>query len=233
MLVFMFRFLLAAGLLLPQLRFAQLFGDGAFQEGSFAEQFDSGQFNRFAVGSYVLRNQPSVRHYGQLKLRNGRKLVVKTIAGKTRRIKARKALSYSIGQHRYSVINQLQFYIGSHLDLVSEKAAYAQVLDSGKVVLLRYDHLFNTGIDWLFLYRYPTSVYLVRDQPDSAFAAIGDTFDKVYFQQHVRQFLVTRADLVNMLDAGLITYQNFPSAIHALNQNLPFCPLAVPKSKKQ
>ncbi|WP_345053772.1 hypothetical protein [Hymenobacter glaciei] len=189
-------------------------------------QFSAG----YETGSYVLRNQPNIRHYGQLKFRNGRKLLVETEAGEKRRIKAYKALSCAVGPHRYSVINRLQFNINSRS--VNEKAVYAQVLDSGKITLLRYHHLLNTGIDWLFLYRYPIDVYLVRAQPDSSFAAIWDTYDKSYFRQHIRPFLVARPDLLKLMDGGLITYQDLPRAIYALNKNRSFQPEAVLERKE-
>lgn len=194
-------------------------------------QIVQAQFStNYEAGSYVLRNQPNTRHYGQLKFRNGRKLLVKTEAGKKLRINAQKALSCSVGPHQYSVISRLQFSINSRS--VNEKAVYAQVLDSGKITLLRYHHLLNTGTDWLFLYRYPIDVYLLRAQPDSSFTVVWDAYDKSYFRQHVRQFLTARADLVKLLDAGLITYQDFPNAISALNKNRLFQPTVVPERKK-
>ena len=188
-------------------------------------QFSAG----YETGSYVLRNQPNTRYYGQLKFRNGRKLLVETEAGKKRRIKAYKALSCSVGPQHYLVVSPLKFTINSRS--VNEKAVYAQVLDSGRITLLRYNHLLNSGMDWLFLYRYPINVYLVRAQPESPFSVVLDTYDKSSFQQHIRQFLTARTDLTEMLDAGLITYQDFPNAIYALNKNRSFQPAIVPRRK--
>ncbi|WP_152559937.1 hypothetical protein [Hymenobacter sp. IS2118] len=208
--VFRFLILLAIGLL-PSAARAQ-----------FSEAYET--------GSYVLKSGPSERHYGKLKLRNGRKLLVRTPKGKRIIVRARHALSCTIGQRHYAVIDDLQFDINSRS--VNERAGFAQLLDSGKITLLRYDHLLNSGFDWFWLYRYPITVYLIRIQSDYPYTAAWETFDGSYFRRRVRSFLISRPDLVELLDKGAITYQNFPNAIRALNHNLSFQPSAVPERKE-
>lgn len=205
------RLLLLYSLLLPQLAWAQ-----------FSKEFEA--------GSYILNINPSVRQYGQLKLRNERKLIIKTIEGRISKAKPKQISSFRIGDQQYIIIRNFRFIHNSVP--VNIKTAFVERLDSGQVTIMRYSHLLNTGPDWLFLYRYPIQTYLLRAYPDAAITEVGNYFDKSEFRRRAQPFLVLRADLVRLLAEERITYQNLPAAIHALNNNLPFQPPAATGTDK-
>ena len=99
--------------------------------------------SHYDAGSYVLKNQQNERRYGSLKLKNGRKLLIKTETGKKQVLKAKQVLNCTIWSRYFTVVHNVNFTINSIT--VTESAVFAQTLDSGKVTLLRYDHLLNSG----------------------------------------------------------------------------------------
>lgn len=180
--------------------------------------------NRYEAGSYVLAADSLTSRVGQLRLKNQRKLLVMNAKGTRRRLTPAQISSFRIGTHRYAVVRDFLVQQGSRTVVV--KAAFAERLASGQVTLFRYTHLWNSGAGWLYLYRYPISFYLV-DNPTEPLLAIYNYFDYAKFQQQARAVLAQRPDLLRLLDEHRITYENFPAAIHSLNNQLPFDP-AVP-----
>ncbi|WP_133257210.1 hypothetical protein [Hymenobacter edaphi] len=199
--------------------------------GLLLSQLAVAQFSkRFEAGSYFLMANPGVRQLGDLKLRNERKLLVKTKKGKRLKLPPDEVKRFQLGSRAYVVAKHFHLSVNSRSIAVDE--AFVQRLDSGQVVVMRYDHLLNTGADWLCLYRYSIDAYLLQSHPDSAVAVVVDYFDKARFRQQARPFLASRSDLAQMLDEGLITYSNLPTALHALNNNLPFSISAIPERKE-
>ncbi|SMB97915.1 hypothetical protein SAMN00120144_2274 [Hymenobacter roseosalivarius DSM 11622] len=189
------------------------------------------QFSKkFEVGSYVLIENRNERQYGQLKLRSEKKLRVKSPEGNAFRLKPNQVHNFRIGSRHYIVAKD--FHLSENSHSIDVKAAFVERLDSGQIVLMRYDHFINTGANWLFLYRYPIAVYLLSDPSSSAFNLVYNYFNKSLFREQVRPFLTMSPDLIQMLDKGKITFYNLPSAIHALNNNSPFLPSDAPERKQ-
>ena len=213
----MFRFLLAAGLLLPQVGFAQLVG-GAFQEGS-----------------YVLAESRMIRYQGQLRLQDGATLVVKNPDGKNLKLTPAEVASFRIGSQRYVPAGNFHVIVGlGGLDI---EAVFAEPLDSGQVQLLRCTYAANMpmatsvagapvgGGSWNL------STYLLRTATDARYTAVQSgaySNGGKRFRDALKPFLATRPDLLHMLDKKRIDAKNLPAVIHALNTNQPYSPLIEP-----
>jgi hypothetical protein len=209
------------------------------------------QFSRkFQAGAYELATAPAGHQEGQLSLRNHDKLVVKTPQGRKLRLKPAQVRSFRIGARRYLAFTTVYPYHSqpAHND---DEPAFVEQLDSGRVMLLRYDQVGNTGIDWLFLYRYHDQYYFLTNRqsftdtqrynratrPPMVLSGYADSTvtmlpvghrpaEPTGFRKSVLPFLAARPDLARMLETGQLTLQNLPAAIHALNYNLPYLPPA-------
>lgn len=206
--------LLASILLLPQISRAQLFGG-----------------NSFAAGSYVLADARNVRQPAQLKLQSGSKLVVKTADGQTLKFKPTQVQSFRIGSQKYIVARN--FHVIGGLGGADVDDAFVEQLDSGQVVLARYDYSVGSGMSMSGGGMMTgggsseLSALLLRGRYSSSFtAAQGGVYSSggKRFREAVRPFLAARPDLVKLLDEKRITSDNLREAIHALNNNLPFAP---------
>ncbi|RZK16587.1 MAG: hypothetical protein EOO56_19635 [Hymenobacter sp.] len=211
----MVRFLLAAGLLLPQVGRAQLLFNNPFQEGS-----------------YVLADSRTVRHAAELKLQqDGATLVVKTPRGKNLKLSPEEVASFYIGSQRY--VPAGYFHVMGGLGGTDVEAVFAEQLDSGQVQLLRYDYSMNNGGSmgagglmtgggtWHL------SAYLLRRATEAGYTAVqSGAYSNAgkRFREALRPFLATRPDLLKLLDDNKVDIKNLPAVIHALNTNLPYSP---------
>lgn len=205
-------YLLFAVLLLPEIVLAQL------PKG-------------FAEGSYILNDSRQVRQHGQLKLQSSQKLLVKTADGKT--IKLTPEQVYSFQQDNQHYVTAGGFHVKGGLGGAEVDLAFVEQLDSGKVVLMRYDYsigapmTMGSGGGMSYGGSSSNSTYLLDGlYPGSITAAQGGTYSSggKQFREDVRPYLVSRPDLVKLLDDKQITASNLQAAIHALNHNLPFNP---------
>ena len=210
----MVRFLLAAGLLLPQISFAQLLGGGAFQEGS-----------------YVLNESRQIRYQGQLRLQDGATLVVKNPDGKNLKLSPMEVASFRLGGQRY--VPAGGFHVIAGLGGMDVEVVFAEQLDSGQVQLLRYNYAVNmpmttgaagapVGGSW------GLSTYLLRTAATADYTAVQSG---VYsnggkrFRDALKPFLATRPDLLHLLERKRIDAKNLPAVVRALNTNQPYSPL--------
>ena len=100
---------------------------------------------------------------------------------------------------------------------------------------MRHNYFINTGVNWFYLYRYPVYAFLLSTQSSLKIISISNTYENISpnvfnnstFRQKVRPFLITRPDILQLLDEGYITFSNLPAAIHTVNNNLPFLPSAA------
>lgn len=197
-------FLLAATLVLPRLGQAQL-------------------DNRYAPGTYTLASDSGRHLAGQLRLKTHQKLLVITPAGRRLRLKPAQVCSFRLGPHTYTVVRDFVVVQGSQIRDV--RAAFAEQLSSGRLTLWRYTHLWHTGGDWLFLYRYPLTCYLLAGTGPHL-VVVHDQDGSEAFRQQVRPLLQRYPDLLCPLEEGRLTYANLPEAIRAFNTNAPFTPSA-------
>ena len=115
-------FLLLVGLLVPQTLLAQ--------------------FNSFESGSYVLYTSPAVLHQSSLKLRGNDQLIAKDEKGKKLNLTPQQVRSFRIGSQKYTTAGDFEVNPGSIFGNVVERV-FVEQLDSGKVLLLRYEY--STG----------------------------------------------------------------------------------------
>jgi hypothetical protein len=204
-------YLLLALLLLPEAVSAQL-------------------FKGFEIGSYILNDNRKVRQQGNLKLQSNSKLLAKNAAGETIKLTPEQVYSVWLGSKHYVTIGG--FNVKSGLGGTDVDMAFVEQLDSGRVILMRYDYNIATpgamgpgGMSYGG--GFSTSAYLLDGlYAGSVTVAQGGTYSNggKQFREAVRPYLASRSDLVKLLDEKRITTANLPEAIHALNHNLPFNP---------
>lgn len=186
-------------------------------------------FKKFEEGSYVLADNRAVRHPGQLKLLSGSKVVIKTPDGTTLKLKPEQLYSFRIGQREYTTASDFRVQGGFGMNV---EEAFVERLDSGQVLLMRYDYTVGTpmmmgpggtmtgsGVSSMkaYLLRRPTDEAYVSVQPAFYTFAGGNRF-----RDAVRPFLAGHADLLKLLDEKRITMDNLPAVIRALNAGKPY-----------
>jgi hypothetical protein len=185
-------------------------------------------FKKFEEGSYVLTDSRTVRHAGQIKLQSGSKLVIKNPDGTTVKLKPQELYSFRIGQREYSTARNFHVQGGFGINV---DEAFVEQLDSGQVVLMSYEYTVGnpmmgaggtmagggTSTMSAFLLHRPTEDLYVPVQPGFYTSAGGNRF-----RDAVRPFLVSRPDLVKLLDEKHITMDNLPAVIRALNAGKPY-----------
>jgi hypothetical protein len=203
-------YLLLAVLLLPEITLAQL-------------------FKGFETGSYILNDSRQVRQKGQLKLQSSQRLLVKDTDGKTIKLTPEQIYSFYQGNRHYVTIGG--FHVKGGLGGAEIDLAFVEQLDSGKVVLMRYDYSIGApmtmGASGGMSYggSSSNSAYLLDGlYAGSITVAQSGTYSSSskQFREAVRPYLASRPDLVKLLDDKQITTSNLQAAIHALNHNLPF-----------
>jgi hypothetical protein len=184
-------------------------------------------FKGFTDGSYILNDSRQVRQQGQLKLQSSQKLLVKASDGKTIKLMPEQVYSFWLGNQHY--VTAGGFNVKAGLGGAEVDLAFVEQLDSGKVILMRYEYSgapMATGANGGMSYdgRSSSSAYLLDGlYAGSITVAQSGTYSSggKQFREAVRPYLASRPDLVKLLDDKQITEHNLQAAIHALNHNLP------------
>lgn len=195
-------FLFLTCLLLPQLASAQL-------------------FSNFEAGSYILAKFPITRSEGQLKLKSGDYLLVKTSSGEKLKLTPRDVASFRIGNQKYITTN-VGFEVRVGLGSTYVDKSFVEMLDSGQVVLMRYQYYIGSPGGGsteheLYLVRPSNSYRSPTPLPTNNFGGAGKKFT-----QALSPFVAQRPDLVQLLAEGQISTDNLLNFIHALNTGQPF-----------
>jgi len=199
-------FLAVLGLALPQLAHAQV-------------------FKSMEVGTYVLSATPQVRRPGGLYLRSSEQLVVRDLAGKSTIYSPQQVSSFQLLQRQFVSTGGFRLLGGFGNRYVAQ--AFAEQLDSGQVVLLRYQTPASTAPSRGNL-GYDDgpgrSVYLLHPANNFAVTPIqlGWSKNSPQFREALRPYLAARPDLLQLLDAKSLAPEQLPAIIHALNHNLPY-----------
>lgn len=179
-------------------------------------------FKNVEIGSFVLSATPQLRQTAGLYLRNSEQLVVRDLAGKNTTFSPQQVRSFKIGQRQFVTTGGFKL---SGEGYVTQ--AFAEQLDSGQVVLLRYQVLPNNaatrgniGYDS----EAGKSIYLLRSATASTVTPIqaGWSRKSAAFQEALRPYLASRPDLLQLLATKSLAPKQLPLVIHALNQNLPY-----------
>jgi hypothetical protein len=175
-----------------------------------------------AEGSYVLFNDPQVRHAGLLKV-SAKQVAVKAPDGQKFTLRPGEVTSLRVGQQRYTTAQGFTVRNGLFSHLEDDKV-FVELLDSGRVSLLRYTSRIRTGqlgtaSDF--------TAYLVREgtQP-TATTLYTDTGSYLKNYQELnaalRPYAANRADLLKLLDANRVGPTQLTRFFHALNTNSDF-----------
>lgn len=182
-------------------------------------------FKTVEIGSYVLTANPQVRQQGGLYLRNSEQLVVRDLAGKNTSFSPQQVSSFQINKRKFVTTGGFQLHGGFGNKFVDQ--GFAEQLDSGQVVLLRYQAppsnaatRGNIGYDA----SEGQSVYLLRFANAPTVTPIQAIWSKKSpsFQNALRPYLAARPDLLQLVTTNSLNPKQLPLLIHALNNNLPY-----------
>lgn len=178
----------------------------------------------FSAGTYILNDGHNTRQQSQLKLRGYNKLLVKAADGKVVKYTPAQISAFWLNGQQYITVGH---FIGTDVELES---AFVALVDSGRVMLTRFNYEAPKGIERLGLVP-DTHVFLLKNAQDSRPTRVEHGIflpgGKVFIAA-VRPYIASRPDLVKLLDENIITFNNLPAAIHALNTNTPFTPPEAP-----
>ncbi len=180
-------------------------------------------------GTYVLladRQQPRT---GSLRV-YARELVVFTDQGTTLHYKPEEVYRVQIGRVRYTTAQGFKTKTGLWATRQSGHL-FVEVLDSGRVSLLRYTHYAGGHDNTATL---PLATYLLHEAAaDSVVTLPVNSAGKGRrFQQVLLPYFAARPDLRQLVEYGAITIDNLPTLVRALNSGQPFPYSAVEETRK-
>jgi hypothetical protein len=175
-----------------------------------------------AQGSYVLFNDPQVRHMGELKV-SAKQLAVKDPSGQKFTLRPGEITSLRVGQQRYTTARGFSVRNGL-FEHVEDDKVFVELLDSGRVSLLRYTSRVRTG-------QLGTAsnftAYLVQEGGQSTATTLytdNGTYLKNYQELNatLRSYAADRPDLLKLLDANRVGPTQLTRFFHALNTHSDF-----------
>lgn len=175
-----------------------------------------------AAGSYVLLNDPQVRHTGLLKV-SARLLSGKDSDGQKISRRPGELASLRVGQQRYTTAQGFTVRNGLFEHIENDKV-FVELLDSGRVSLLRYTSRLRTG-------QLGTAsnftAYLVREGTQPTATTLytdAGSYLKNYqaLDAALRPYALNRPDLLALLDANRVGPTQLTRFFHALNTNSDF-----------
>jgi hypothetical protein len=171
-------------------------------------------------GTYTLLADRQQPHRGSLRV-YARELVVFTDQGQTLRYKPEEVYRVQVGRVRYTTAQGFKTQSGLWATQQSGRL-FVEVLDSGRVSLLRYTHYVG-GHDNTSTTALPT--YLLHEAAADSVVALpvdADTGKGKRFQQTLLPYFAARPDLRQLVEYGAITIDNLPALVRALNSGEPF-----------
>lgn len=182
----------------------------------------------FEVGSYVLQTEPTVAHPAGLYTPDGQQLLVHDLSGRTETLTPLQVSSFRMAGRRFVTTGGFTARTGGNRGYVPQ--AFAEQLDSGQVMLLRYTNPAGTtsGVSQsgAFVYGGPSSstVYLLRTgNKEAALTTVESNWSRRDPQllAALRPYLAARPDLLQLLEAKRLAPKQLPIIIHALNSGQP------------
>ncbi|RYY18945.1 MAG: hypothetical protein EOO36_06965 [Cytophagaceae bacterium] len=170
-------------------------------------------------GAYVLNADRHLRRTGNLRV-YARELLVQDEQGHTTKYRPEDVYWAQIGRVRYTTARGFKTKSG----LWSAKQAkqlFVEVVDSGKISLFRYRYYVggpNSTTTELATYMLrEASADSVVTVPVSAYTGKGKRFRDV-----LMPYLVSRPDLLQLVEYGAITIDTLPALLRAFNSGEPF-----------
>ena len=181
-----------------------------------------GEFNDFKPGSYVLKNNPSTRQVGMLKLRGYNHLVVQKFRAKNEVLMPSEVSTFQIENEKYTVVEGFEVIADFGRRVIMGKI-FLQQLDNGRIELMRYNYPSNPN----GTQPRPT-IYLLRT--GGTLAAITGKWSGE-FRNDLLPIIASRPDLVRLVESKYVTADDMPDIIHALNTGKSFRALEIPAPK--
>ncbi|MBJ6145547.1 hypothetical protein [Hymenobacter sp. BT559] len=173
-------------------------------------------------GSYVLRAEPQVRRTGLLKV-SAKQLTGKDSDGQKIERRPGEVISLRVGTQRYTTAQGFTVRNGLFEHVENDKV-FVELLDSGRVSLLRYTSRLRTGQlgpagDF--------TAYLVQQNGQPlAITLYNDTGSYLKnnkdLSAELRPYALNRPDLLQLLDADRVGPTQLTRFFHALNTNSDF-----------
>jgi hypothetical protein len=169
-------------------------------------------------GTYVLAadRQP---HAGSLRV-YAHELVVFTDQGQTLHYKPEEVYRVQVGRVRYTTAQGFKTKSGLWAIRQSGRL-FVEVLDSGRVSLLRYTHYVgghdNTSTT-------PLATYLLHEAAADSVVTlpVNSSGKGRRFQETLLPYFASRPDLRQLVEYGAITIDNLPALVRAFNSGQPF-----------
>ncbi|MCI1186854.1 hypothetical protein MON38_05440 [Hymenobacter sp. DH14] len=183
------------------------------------------------LGTYILVDNRTVVYKGDLDV-SGRGLVARPENGKKQVWQASEVYWARIGNRRYLPVGGFQVNPSPRSRV---EHGLAQVLDSGRVLLLRYDYDVGGGFSGMpgtNMVVNPTStrsIYLLQVPAEDDALAIPMNLlsgKGPEFRQMLAPYFASRPDLIQQLESGVVARRNLPAFVHAFNTGQPFIPKA-------
>jgi hypothetical protein len=181
---------------------------------------------------YILKENPGVKVTTWFSYLGSGALLATSRNGKKYTLKAQHVTSVHWKQRSFLTVSS--FEIRNVLNKATVDYGFAEVLDTGRVMLLRYDYVASvpmilpTGAG-LFVGGYSDSryIYFLRDSTG--------TVAMPAFAHHSREqraalqpYVASRPDLVAALESKQFNENSLPAIIRSLNSGQPFTPPAPP-----
>jgi hypothetical protein len=170
-------------------------------------------------GTYVLTADRQQPHSGSLRV-YAHELVVFTDQGKTLHYKPEEVYRVQVGRVRYTTAQGFKTKSGLWATRQSGRL-FVEVLDSGRVSLLRYTHYVgghdNTTTTTL-------ATYLLHEAAADSVVTlpINSAGKGKRFQETLLPYFTSRPDLRQLVEYGAITIDNLPALVRAFNSGQPF-----------
>jgi len=180
-------------------------------------------------GTYVLAADRQQAHTGSLQV-YAHELVVYTDQGKTLHYKPQDVYRVQVGRVRYTTAQGFRVKSGLWATKQTSRL-FVEVLDSGRVSLLRYTHYVgghdNTATTTL-------ATYLLHEaSADSVVTLpINSAGKGRRFQQVLLPYFASRPDLRQLVEYGAITVDNLPALVRAYNSGEPFPYSSVEETRR-
>jgi hypothetical protein len=181
-------------------------------------------------GVYILVDNRTVVYKGDLDI-SGRGLVARPATGKKQVWQASEVYWARVENRRYLPVGGFQVNPSPRSRV---EHGLAQLLDSGRVSLLRYDYEVGGGgfsaMPGGAMGGSPTStrsIYLLQSPTeDDALAIPMSLFSGkgTEFRQMLAPYFASRPDLIQQLESGAVARRNLQAFIHAFNIGKPFLP---------
>jgi hypothetical protein len=180
-------------------------------------------------GTYVLAADRQQPHAGSLRV-YAHELIVFTDQGQTLRYKPEEVYRVQVGRVRYTTAQGFKTKTGLWATRQSGRL-FVEVLDSGRVSLLRYTHYVG-GHDNTTTTALATYLLHAAAADSVVTLPVNSSGKGRRFQETLLPYFASRPDLRQLVEYGAITIDNLPALVRAYNSGQPFPYSSVEETRK-